>query len=158
MLAVPVWSAGSIFLDAWAFPGNINSQNIAKIPTKHSIERERPRMGMLVNPGSEVGMEAKVQKYIGQPLPATIPETPPSSNNSSQRRMVTPPAPIASPEGLSQRSGHLWDLEDQMAWPVTNSVVHATSLDAIEKKSKPLPEKLQSQKGPSRSATVSVCE
>ncbi|PSN46225.1 hypothetical protein C0J52_11399 [Blattella germanica] len=83
--------------------------------------------------------------FFGRSRPAS--ELRDTENNNQVP--TTPPAPIASPEVLSQRSANIWDLDEPRS-----SVPHATSLDAITRRSR-VPEPV-SNKGPSRSATVSV--
>ncbi|XP_054265686.1 potassium voltage-gated channel subfamily H member 2-like [Macrosteles quadrilineatus] len=62
-----------------------------------------------------------------------------------------PPAPIASPEQVSQKSGHLpWDEDGGKS-----SVPHASSLDALSRKQR-TPETAPTPKAPNRSATCSV--
>ncbi|XP_021940742.1 potassium voltage-gated channel subfamily H member 2 isoform X3 [Zootermopsis nevadensis] len=78
------------------------------------------------------------------------PPPPPDTRDAENNNQVatSPPAPIASPEVLSQRSTNLWEMDE------TRPVPHATSLDAIARP--PETTGPAAHKVPSRSATVSV--
>ncbi|XP_069700707.1 voltage-gated inwardly rectifying potassium channel KCNH6-like [Periplaneta americana] len=115
------------------------------------VEQRPLTTGSATQPSAE-----RKRGFFMKTRPQTIPTETRDAENNNQVS-TSPPAPIASPEVLSQRS-NLWEMEEPLASPTHASrpVPHATSLDTITRRARVPEPGTTAHKVPSRSATVSV--
>ncbi|XP_033606226.1 potassium voltage-gated channel subfamily H member 2 isoform X3 [Cryptotermes secundus] len=105
--------------------------------------------------GAQPSAERKRSIFMRSRLQTGSPDTRVSLRDAENNNQVStsPPAPIASPEVVSQRSSNLWEMEET---PASRPVPHATSLDTITRRTLVPDVGSATHKVPSRSATVSV--